>query len=163
MKNYHIDIQIACNDKLPITKQYLKKWAILTLKKHRQQAELTIRLVTINEITTLNHQYRQQNRPTNILAFPFQGHNVMELKYPLLGDIIICPAILLQEVENQPHHPNIDTALIIHWAHITIHGILHLLGFDHSDEQETLIMQTEEINLLEILNFDNPYQGDHDE
>lgn len=158
MKNYHIDIQIACNNQIPVTKQILKKWITTTLQNYCTQAELTLRLVTVHEITELNTKYSNKNQPTNVLAFPFQKLPTMILEYPLLGDIIICPEILAKEIESQltnQHH----IQLISHWAHITIHGVLHLLGFNHIDEQERIIMQTEEIKLLKLCNFNNPYEG----
>ena len=158
MKNYHIDIQIACNNKIPVTKQILKKWITTTLAHHCKQAELTLRLVTVNEITELNSKYRNKNQSTNVLAFPFQSLPNIQLAYPLLGDIIICPEILVKEVESEILHPH-HMQLIAHWAHITIHGVLHLLGFNHIEEQERIIMQTEEIKLLNIFHFNNPYEG----
>ena len=120
-------------------------------KRSIERAELTVRLTTIEEITTLNTTYRHQPKPTNVLAFPSQLPDTITLKYPLLGDLVICPAILKKE------HIEQKRPLIAHWAHIVIHGALHLLGFDHIDDKDTVLMQTEEIKLLAELGFENPY------
>ena len=148
---YHNDIQYSCEDKLPITDEIMIKWAQLALTTQCDTAELTLRLVNPTEITQLNHQYRQQNKPTNVLAFPAHIPAGVELEYPLLGDVIICPSVLQQE-SIELHKP-----LIAHWAHIVIHGILHLLGYDHINERDATIMQALEIKLLAQLKFENPY------
>ena len=149
--NYKINIQIACEDKIPVNGKIIRHWLELTLKDHIQSGELTVRLTTMDEIKTLNATYRHQNKPTNVLAFPSQLPETIVLKYPLLGDLVICPGVLEQE------HLDLNQPLIAHWAHIVIHGGLHLLGFDHMEEDEAACMQAEEIRLLAILGFDNPY------
>ena len=158
--NYKINIQIACEDKIPVTAKTIRQWLELTLRAttpllpardNIQRAELTVRLTTIEEITALNTTYRHQPKPTNVLAFPSQLPDTITLKYPLLGDLVICPAILEKE------HLEQKRPLIAHWAHIVIHGALHLLGFDHIDDKDTALMQTEEIKLLAELGFENPY------
>ena len=100
--------------------------------------------------------YRKQNKATNVLAFPATYPENVELEYPLLGDVIICPAVLKQESKT------LKQPLIAHWAHIVIHGILHLLGYDHIDEEDATVMQAIEIQLLADLGFDNPYRGQLD-
>lgn len=149
--SYLIDIQIACDDPLPVPKEALISWAELTLTEHFPAAEITLRLTTSAEITLLNQQYRQQSKPTNVLAFPSQLPPEITLDYPFLGDIIICPSVLVTESVEQ------KKPLTAHWAHIVIHGILHLLGFDHQEDKETYLMQAYEIKLLEKLGFSNPY------
>lgn len=152
--NYKISLQTACQDKLPVNGKIIKNWVKLTLEEHIKRGELTIRLVTMDEITNLNMTYRQQNKPTNVLAFPSQLPDSVVLNYPLLGDIVICPAILEQEATAQ------NTPIVAHWAHIVIHGVLHLLGFDHIETEDTQRMQTAEIKLLAALGFTNPYQDE---
>ncbi len=151
---YRITIQTACQDKLPVNGKIIKNWVKLTLKAHIKRGELTIRLTTLDEITNLNMTYRHQNKPTNVLAFPSQLPDGVELSYPLLGDIVICPAVLAQEAETQ------NKSLDAHWAHIVIHGTLHLLGFDHIKENDAKRMQAAEIKLLVSLKFPNPYQDE---
>ncbi len=153
---YHIDIQHACADKIPITDAIMRKWARLTLATECDTAELTLRLVDSADITQLNLQYRKQNKATNVLAFPAHIPAGIELAYPLLGDVIICPSVLQHE------SIELQKPLIAHWAHIVIHGILHLLGYDHIHENDATIMQGLEIELLAQLNFDNPYTENTD-
>ena len=154
--NYLIDIQNACTNPLPISESSLKNWAIDTLKTQMASAELTLRLVDIHEITTLNNLYRHQDKPTNVLAFPSNLPDAVQLDFPFIGDVIICPEVLEQEAIEQ------GKLLESHWAHIVIHGVLHLLGFDHIEKEEALQMQTQEIQLLNNLNIANPYHEDHD-
>lgn len=157
MKNYHIDIQHACEDKRPITDDILTQWAQHTLATQHTSAELTLRLVDLEEITQLNHDYRKQNKPTNVLAFPANLPSGITLDYPFLGDVIICPAVLEQE-SLALHKP-----LIAHWALIVIHGILHLSGYDHIEDDDAAIMQALEVKLLAELGFDNPYLNEGNE
>ena len=149
--SYCIDIQHACADPIPFDDELISRWAILPIKTYRDTAELTIRLVDVDEITHLNHVYRKKNQATNVLAFPATYPENVTLDYPLLGDVIICPTVLKQESELF-HKP-----LVAHWAHIVIHGVLHLLGYDHIKEEDAEVMQNIEIKLLEELGFDNPY------
>lgn len=151
---YHIDIQHACEELIPVSDDSLSQWAKLALVDHMPSAELTLRLVDSEEITYLNHAYRKKNKPTNVLAFPANLPDNIELDYPLLGDVIICPLVLKQE------SLSLDKPLTAHWAHIVIHGVLHLLGYDHINEEDADKMQAVEIKLLTQLGFDNPYQED---
>ena len=155
--NYHIDIQHACEDTIPITDETFSEWATLVLSTQRDSAELTLRLVDRDEITQLNDCYRKQNKATNVLAFPANIPDNITLDYPLLGDVIICPHVLQEE------SISLNKPLIAHWALIVIHGILHLLGYDHIEDNDATIMQALEIKLLAQLGFDNPYQiEDHE-
>ncbi len=149
--SYYIDIQHACEEPCPVTDEILHNWAKLPLASYRDFAELTLRLVDAEEITHLNHIYRKKNKATNVLAFPSTYPKDVELEYPLLGDVIICPSVLKQE------SMALEKPLTAHWAHIVIHGVLHLLGYDHIKEEEALIMQSIEIQLITELGFDNPY------
>ena len=150
--NYFIDIQHACDEKIPVSDAMLRDWAELSLKPYKDTAELTIRLVTPDEIRHLNLTYRQQDKATNVLAFPSSYPKEISLDYPLLGDIIICPDVLKNE------STELKTPLIAHWAHIVIHGILHLLGYDHIKDEDAHIMQAIEIKCLAELGYPNPYK-----
>ena len=150
--NYHIDIQHACKEDIPIADETLVNWAQHALATQCDSAELTLRLVDIEEITHLNHHYRKQKKPTNVLAFPANIPESIILDLPLLGDVIICPAVLQQE------SISLNKSLTAHWALIVIHGVLHLLGYDHIEEDEASIMQALEIKLLAESGFDNPYK-----
>lgn len=154
---YNIDIQYACTDSIPVSDENINKWAELALKTERKQAELTLRFVDKEEMTQLNHAYRQKNKPTNVLAFPANLPRDIASEYPLIGDVIICPAVLGQESQS------LNKPINEHWAHIIIHGVLHLLGHDHIEEQDAVEMQAIEIKLLAKLGFENPYQAEENE
>ncbi|KTD49452.1 metal-dependent hydrolase [Legionella rubrilucens] len=149
--SYVIDLQVACEDPLPVTEASLIAFAESALKAHRNKAELTLRLVSPEEMIDLNSTYRKQHKTTNVLAFPANLPAAIAMDYPLLGDVIVCPAVLLAESQA------FNKALDFHWAHIVIHGVLHLLGFDHMEEDEARLMQAQEIRLLAELGFTNPY------
>lgn len=148
----HLDIQHACTATISISDDTLTAWINSTLRAcHQEKAELTLRLVNSPEMITLNYAYREQNKSTNVLAFPSNLPENVLVEYPLLGDVIICPDVL----ENESLSLNIP--LEAHWAHIVIHGVLHLLGYDHINNADALIMEALEIKLLDKLGFDNPY------
>ena len=151
---YIIDIQNALNKTISITDQEITDWASLALENKYTSAELTIRLVELDEMIYLNNTYRAQNKPTNVLSFPSNLPKHINLDYPLLGDIIICPDVLSEESTAK------NITLTAHWAHIVIHGVLHLLGYDHIYDDDAIIMQAIEIQLLDKLGFNNPYQED---
>lgn len=153
--NYVIDLQVACNEPLPVSEASLLTFAELPLKAHRDKAELTLRLVNPEEMLELNSTYRKQHKTTNVLAFPSDIPADIALDYPLLGDIIICPSVLLAESQE------FNKALDFHWAHIVIHGVLHLLGFDHINDDDARVMQAQETALLAQLGFTNPYLEDN--
>lgn len=148
---YHIDIQNATNNPLPFTESDLTNLATLALRDHQNTAELTIRLVEPDEMIALNNTYRKQNKTTNVLAFPCILPDAIELECPLLGDVIICPEVLAEESKQ------FDKSLHEHWSLIVIHGVLHLLGYDHIKDEDTKIMQDLEIKLLAELGYGNPY------
>lgn len=148
---YHIDIQNVSDSPLPLTENELGKLAELALRDHQNEAELTIRIVNSEEMIYLNHTYRKQNKTTNVLAFPSSIPDNIELECPLLGDIIICPEVLLSESKQ------LNKSLEEHWSLIVIHGVLHLLGYDHIEEEDASVMQSIEIKLLTEIGYANPY------
>ncbi|AAZ27110.1 rRNA maturation RNase YbeY [Colwellia psychrerythraea] len=148
-----IDLQVACTPtKLP-TKEQFQLWVDTALAEvsssPNQDFELTIRLVNNEESQQLNKQYRDKDKPTNVLSFPFEVPDGIELN--LLGDLIICIEVMKQEAQEQ------NKALFEHWAHLVIHGCLHLVGFDHISDTEALEMESIEITILEKLGISNPY------
>ncbi|KTD00755.1 rRNA maturation RNase YbeY [Fluoribacter gormanii] len=155
--SYYIDIQNATNESLPVREDEIIRLASLALRDYQQEAELTVRLVTPEEMIHLNHTYRKQNKTTNVLAFPSELPPEIQLECPLLGDVIICPQVLLEESKQ------LKKTLESHWALILIHGILHLLGYDHIKDDEAAIMQAIEIKLLAELGFPNPYDAEGNE
>jgi len=146
-----LDVQIACeHEGLPSTAE-LQLWADTALSNLSDNPELTIRIVDIEESQHLNSQYRNKHKPTNVLSFPFEVPEGIEIN--LLGDLVICADVVKQEANEQNKITN------SHWAHLVIHGCLHLLGYDHITEDEALEMETIEIKLLSTLGIDNPYQA----
>ena len=128
----------------------LERWAGAALAGQAEDAELTIRIVDEDEIQQLNRDYRGKNYPTNVLSFPFEAPPGVDL--PLLGDIIICAGVVASEAVEQ------NKPLSAHWAHMVIHGCLHLLGHDHIEDPEAILMEGLEIDLLADLGYANPYQ-----
>jgi len=112
-------------------------------------AMLTIRLVGEEESRELNARYRGKDGATNVLSFP--ADLPKEIGIALLGDIVICAPLVAQEAKVQAK------PVMSHWAHLTIHGVLHLLGHDHEQKQEAELMESIEIGLLQTLDIRNPY------
>ncbi len=152
--SFDIDIQRIDDDAFELTDAQIIDFAMAALSRLLQQAELTIRIVNANEIQALNSQYRQKHYPTNVLSFP--SSIPLELREELdshfIGDIIICPSVLAQESIEQ------NKALTHHWAHMVVHGVLHLLGYDHIEATDEAKMQALEIEILHQLGIDNPYE-----
>jgi probable rRNA maturation factor len=115
----------------------------------RKTVELTIRIVDETEAQQLNETWRQRSYPTNVLSFPYESPPGIEI--PLLGDLVICAPVVAREAQEQ--HKTLEA----HWAHLVIHGTLHLLGYDHQEETQALAMEALEINILNNLGYPNPY------
>ena len=144
-----IDIQrVAEQDDIPDNK-LIRKWIRTVLQGQRTDAELTVRIVGSGEATRLNEQWRGKQGPTNVLSFSFEDD--LGVAPDFLGDIVICAPVIHREASEQ------NKQLEAHWAHMIIHGTLHLLGYDHQKKAETRKMETLEINLLESLGYRNPY------
>lgn len=114
-------------------------------------SELTLRLVDEPEMQSLNHHYRGKNYPTNVLSFPSNIPKEVELEMPFLGDIVLCVPVVEREAIEQ------SIAISAHWAHMIVHGLLHLLGYDHHHQHEAERMEAKEVVLLNNLGIDNPY------
>ena len=111
--------------------------------------EVALRIVDEAEMTQLNEQYRKKSGPTNVLSFPADLPSGIDV--PFLGDIVICAPIVTKEAVDQgkPHDS--------HWAHMLVHGILHLQGYDHDNEADAEKMESLEIKIMHRLGFENPY------
>jgi probable rRNA maturation factor len=150
-----LDVQIAVekeND-LPTEKQ-LKQWvrAALIQRTEHEEPELTIRIVDEAESQELNNDYRGKDKPTNVLSFPFEAP--AHVPIPLLGDLIICKQVVEREAIEQ------GKSLTSHWAHMTVHGCLHLLGYDHIEDEEAEEMEAIERTVMNELGFEDPYKDD---
>ncbi len=124
--------------------------ATLAAEGHDADAELTVRIVDEAEITELNRRYRHKDRPTNVLAFPFEAPPGVETD--LLGDLVIAAPVVHREAAEQ------GKAETAHWAHLIVHGTLHLLGYDHHTESDAERMEGREVAILAALGFPDPYQ-----
>ncbi len=147
-----IDLQVAVTDEqteLPSQKQ-LRQWVELALQGRYKSAEVTIRIVDMAESAQLNETYRHKPGPTNVLSFPFEAD--VPLRVPLLGDLVICAEVVTREAQQQ------DKSLESHWAHMVIHGTLHLIGFDHLTTDEAQTMEGMEIQIMQQLGYTNPYE-----
>lgn len=149
-----IDIQRVFKSDLQPSDMQLELWVNTVLANLKEEFELTIRIVDETESAELNETYRHKRGPTNILSFPFDVPDGVELN--LLGDLVICAPVLEREAAEQ------NKSLHHHWAHIVIHGTLHLLGYDHIEDAEAKEMESKEIELLQTLSIPNPYETDID-
>jgi probable rRNA maturation factor len=146
----YLDIQMATTEPNYPSEQQFQVWVDAVLTDQSVDSEIVIRLVDNAEIAELNLQYRHKSGPTNILSFPFEAPKGIEMD--LLGDLVISAPLIAEEAKQQAK------ALLDHWAHITIHGVLHLLGYDHIEDDEAEQMEALEIKILSKLNIANPYQ-----
>ena len=127
----------------------LRQWIEAALGERVDKAELVIRIVDEAESQTLNREYRGVDRPTNVLSFPSELPT--EVESDLLGDLVISAPVVQREANEQ------DKPLQAHWAHMVIHGVLHLIGFEHETDRQAHEMETLERSLLEGLGFPDPY------
>jgi len=163
-----VDVQLALDhrglqtlDELPSSEQFVS-WAnaaYLAIAKAELNrpivAEITIRVVNLDEIIQLNRDYRQQDKATNVLSFPFEAFPYGELKaleVELLGDVIICHPVIVREAQEQ-HKTVFD-----HYAHMVTHGVLHLLGYDHQERVAAEQMEALEVGILAEHNISDPYK-----
>lgn len=145
-----VDLQIAGKfNNIPTRKQF-QKWVSSALQPHSQtKNEVVIRIVSEKESAVLNEQYRHKKGPTNVLSFPFAI--VPGVTSTLLGDLIICAPLVVKEAREQ------NKAFLAHWAHLVVHGVLHLLGYDHIKKQDATRMENLEIKIMAELDYPNPY------
>jgi len=149
MNAVSVDLEGARRIRAP-SRRALGEWARAALGPRIGAAELAVRLVAPAEIRRLNRHYRGKDKPTNVLSFP---STVPADVHPRpLGDVVICPAVLKQEAREQ------GKPLRAHWAHLLVHGVLHLVGYDHEDDADARRMERREIAVLRRLGFDNPYR-----
>jgi len=147
--NLQLDIQNASAEPVP-DEDDIRRWIEAALATSgRDQTEISLRLVDTDEMAKLNSDYRGKAGPTNVLSFP--ADLPAELELPLLGDIVICAPVVYAEAAQQGKSP------AAHWAHMAVHGTLHLLGYDHIEEHEAHEMEALETAVLATLNFPCPW------
>jgi probable rRNA maturation factor len=142
MPNLYFSIQIASQLANIPSKAQFKKWAKAAL---RVESEVTIRIVDEDEARALNSQYRGKDYATNVLTFPLTDTPI------LMGDIVICAPVVTAEATEQ------NKSIEAHFAHLTVHGMLHLSGFDHETEPQAELMEALEVQILAKLGYANPY------
>ena len=133
-----------------------RKWVAAALKGRIREADLAVRVVDEKEGCSLNHHYRGKDYATNVLSFPAEMPQGLPkgVKMPLLGDLVICAPVVAREAAEQ------GKSLSAHYAHLTVHGTLHLLGRDHEDDKEADAMEQLEREILAELGIDDPYAGE---
>ncbi|QHB17796.1 rRNA maturation RNase YbeY [Mannheimia pernigra] len=155
MENLYIDLQIACEntENLPSEQQFYtwvhKALSIEAKTENFPESEITIRIVDEAESHELNLTYRGKDKPTNVLSFPFEVPEGIEM--PLLGDLVICRQVMEKEAKEQ------QISEESHWAHLSVHGTLHLLGYDHIEEKDAVKMESLETEIMQSLVYDDPY------
>ncbi|MFK8329549.1 rRNA maturation RNase YbeY [Pseudomonas sp. BJa5] len=147
-----LDLQRATDAAAP-DDAHFRRWCELALRQRSADSEMTIRLVDEAEGRELNHTYRHKDYATNVLSFPADVPDDL-LDIPLLGDLVICVAVVEREAAEQ------GKSLEAHWAHLVIHGCLHLLGYDHIEDDEAEEMEALERELLAELGHPDPYADD---
>ena len=154
MPEHELDIQWCVTDRTHLPdEQLIRHWANISLSELvEHDVEVCLRIVDAGEIQSLNQRYRSKDKATNVLSFPSDCGCVDENGRVLLGDIVICKEITVSESEKQ------GKSVEAHFAHLLIHGLLHLQGHDHSVDDQANKMEAIEIDLMKKLGYGNPYE-----
>lgn len=144
-----IALQRASRARCPSAVQF-RRWARAALTGHKTEVELCIRIATAAESRRLNAEYRGQDKPTNVLSFSTTAP--IPTKLSSLGDLVICAQVVAREAREQGKPAE------AHWAHMTVHGVLHLLGYDHQKKTEAGRMEALERKILARLGYPDPYE-----
>ncbi|HSC68940.1 MAG TPA: rRNA maturation RNase YbeY [Cellvibrio sp.] len=148
---YQIDIESNSQSRQIPTLAELQNWISAALTSQEfEEAEVSVYIVDEAEGQELNAQYRGKDYPTNVLSFP--ADIAEEVGVPLLGDLVVCAPVVEREALEQ------GKSLHAHWAHMLIHGTLHLVGFDHIDDDDAETMETLETQIVTGLGYPAPYQ-----
>ncbi|UCV11129.1 rRNA maturation RNase YbeY [Dechloromonas denitrificans] len=141
-KRLNLSVQYACNrEGLPLRADFVR-WARAALVGG---GEITIRLVDADEGQELNKEYRGKDYATNVLSFPYDTEPLV------MGDLVICPSVVAREATEQ------NKPLAAHYAHLTVHGMLHLQGWDHEEDEAAQAMENEETEILAAMGYPDPY------
>jgi probable rRNA maturation factor len=145
-----VDVQLATRRRPVPRRPEISRWVNATLSAEGATGEVAVRVVDEDESRRLNRSYRSKDRPTNVLSFPAELPADVEPR--LLGDLVICAPLVAAEAAAQ------GKAVRAHWAHLVVHGTLHLLGYDHERGREADRMEARETSILAELGFPNPYE-----
>ncbi|MCK7546910.1 rRNA maturation RNase YbeY [Marinobacter koreensis] len=154
MSDLTVDFQNVYEGENVPDESLFQKWAE-SAWLGQDPAEVTIRIVGALESQGLNHEYRGKDKPTNVLSFPFEAPAGITI--PLAGDLVICAPVVEREAIEQ------HKASEAHWAHMVVHGMLHLQGYDHIEDQDAEVMEALEIRLMHRLGYSNPYEAEETE
>ncbi|MEA3197184.1 MAG: putative rRNA maturation factor [Gammaproteobacteria bacterium] len=149
-RRLELDVGYAARQPWVPGSRQLNRWATAALVPLRRSVVLSVRIVGKARSRSLNAHYRHKDKPTNVLSFSGAG-SAPDGRY-FLGELVICAPVVAQEAQTQ------GKALQAHWAHMTVHGVLHLLGFDHELALEAAKMAAKEIQILDRLGFSDPYR-----
>jgi probable rRNA maturation factor len=149
-RKLELDVSYAARQPWVPSPRQMARWAGAALVPLRRSAVLSVRVVGRARSRSLNAHYRHKDKPTNVLSFGGAGH-IPDGRY-FLGELVICAPVVAQEAREQ------RKTLESHWAHMTVHGVLHLRGFDHEVEAEAVKMAAREIQILDRLGFSDPYR-----
>jgi len=151
-----VDLQIACRVETVPKEAEVRCWLQQAYRagstNESRRCDVSVRIVDEDESRQLNNRYRQQDKATNVLAFPAAAVGLPEHEAELLGDLVICGPLVEQEAEAQGKNP------AGHWGHLLIHGMLHLLGYDHETSSRAAEMEDMERKILGSRGIDDPYQ-----
>ncbi|MCF6203383.1 MAG: rRNA maturation RNase YbeY [Methylococcaceae bacterium] len=145
-----VDVQIVSQSGQLPSQEKFQYWIDAVLSDNAKDSEIVIRVIDEADMIQFNKQYRGKKGGTNILSFPFDVPDAIESD--LLGDLLICAPIVEKEALAQ--HKKIEH----HWAHMVVHGVLHLLGYDHVENEEAEEMEGLEVNILKKIKIKNPYE-----
>ncbi|WP_086933710.1 rRNA maturation RNase YbeY [Agarilytica rhodophyticola] len=148
----NVDLENASAIEIPPLEDF-KRWVLAALNAAGVSVdkEISIRVIDADESRSLNHQYRNKDKSTNVLSFPCELPEGVDI--PLLGDLAICAEVVIDEAREQ------DKTVRSHWAHMVVHGTLHLLGYDHIDDAEAEEMETLETQILMAMGHPSPYES----
>jgi probable rRNA maturation factor len=152
------DVQVACDDSDIPPAANFQTWVAAAVGQSGRapagEIEVAVRIVDTDEIQTLNRLYRDKDYPTNVLSFPAGEIEGLPAEAPrLLGDVVVCASVVATEAGEQ------GKAIADHWAHMVVHGTLHLLGFDHETDAEAAEMEALEAKILDSQSVTDPYAG----
>ncbi len=145
-----LEVQYAVQGAYAPTQGELRAWVLAALQGHRERVEMVVRVVGAAESRALNGRYRGKDKATNVLSFPFEVPPGVGSDH--LGDLVICAPLVNREAREQGKQRS------AHWAHMVVHGVLHLRGYDHEAEQDAAQMETQERRILEGMGIDDPYR-----
>jgi probable rRNA maturation factor len=152
-----VDVQVACDDPDVPEEADIHRWIATTIEQSDrspdENVEVAVRVVDADEVRTLNRLYRKQDKATNVLSFPAGDIGGLPADVSrLLGDVVVCASVVAAEAAEQ------SKTLPDHWAHMLVHGTLHLLGFDHEDDVEAIEMESLETRILASGSVTDPYE-----